>query len=172
VSQSDGTDLDKNEVQLMIDSKPRAANHVARQRMTIDAVLPTTCTKCGGKGHLAFECYGNTAAYQLLPDDEPHASSMTHSAAPSIPQQTATTTSSSSSSSKRSQSTLPSDITTIEQARALLAQEAERKAKHKLRKEEKKRKRVDKDKHHHHSKDKHHDRERDNDKHDHKRRRS
>ena len=175
VSQSTGEDLDKNEVQLMLDSKPRGAGgHFVRPKMVIDAVLPTVCTKCHGKGHLAFECYGNAAGYELLPNDDDERSATTGNAttaaaAPSARHASTSSTTSSrendrpkkNSSGRSSGSALPDDITSIEQARALLAQEAERKAKRKRKKEERKRKRDTDRKegkrhkrhkrHHHHS---------------------
>jgi len=37
-----------------------------------EAVLPTTCFKCGGYGHLPTDCWASAATkkYELLKDDE------------------------------------------------------------------------------------------------------
>lgn len=70
VDQRSGKDLDpSNEGP---SSKPRGGGR-DRQPIALDAVYKTTCSKCGGKGHLAQECYSASGAkkYDLLPEPEP-----------------------------------------------------------------------------------------------------
>jgi len=58
VGQSDGRDLDSNQVELAMQgqrSRPAKESKV----ITLGAVLKTTCARCGGSGHLTKECYAS-----------------------------------------------------------------------------------------------------------------
>jgi len=71
VNQRTGEDLDKNHVQSSLDAQMRRTGHKRENKaITLEAVLNTTCRKCGGKGHLAGDCYsaGTGNQYELLPD--------------------------------------------------------------------------------------------------------
>ncbi|KAH3886505.1 zinc finger CCHC domain-containing protein 17-like [Dreissena polymorpha] len=71
VNQTTGIDQDPNNVELSLDEKKRRqfGNRPERQKIVLEAVLDTTCKKCGGKGHLAQDCFktGETS-YELIPD--------------------------------------------------------------------------------------------------------
>lgn len=73
VNQGNGTDLDPNGVQLQRDEQKRKTS-VSGQRKIIQlqAVLNTTCGKCGTHGHLSNDCFmspdGKT--YELIPEIE------------------------------------------------------------------------------------------------------
>lgn len=58
VSQGDGTDLDPNHVQASMESSRARPAPRGKQPVHLEAVFDTKCTKCGGTGHLAFECFG------------------------------------------------------------------------------------------------------------------
>eukprot|EP01125_Pyxidicula_operculata_P002574 TRINITY_DN1242_c0_g1_i7.p1 TRINITY_DN1242_c0_g1~~TRINITY_DN1242_c0_g1_i7.p1 ORF type:complete len:239 (-),score=67.34 TRINITY_DN1242_c0_g1_i7:115-831(-) len=71
VKQSDGQDLDPNNVNLMLEekkSKPKPQPYKP-SIIELEAVLPTTCTRCGGNGHFATDCFstGGEQFEQLLP---------------------------------------------------------------------------------------------------------
>ncbi|KAK2193691.1 hypothetical protein NP493_8g05025 [Ridgeia piscesae] len=71
VNQTSGTDLDPNHVQASLDEQRRKTGHVREtRRINLGAVLDTTCSKCGGKGHFAQDCFHIPGAttYELLPD--------------------------------------------------------------------------------------------------------
>lgn len=73
VNQGNGTDLDPNGVELQRDMQKKKV-YVPQQRKTIqlEAVLNTTCTKCGTRGHLAKDCFvpPNGKKYELIPEIE------------------------------------------------------------------------------------------------------
>uniref|UniRef100_A0A6B2LGH8 CCHC-type domain-containing protein n=1 Tax=Arcella intermedia TaxID=1963864 RepID=A0A6B2LGH8_9EUKA len=59
VRQSDGEDLDPNNVKLTMEqqrNKPASVHHKPHP-FEMDAVLDTVCKRCGGKGHFAAECF-------------------------------------------------------------------------------------------------------------------
>ena len=58
VAQRDGRDLDPNNVELFQSLERKKPYKDYKQSIIkLDAVLPTTCSKCGASGHLEFECY-------------------------------------------------------------------------------------------------------------------
>ncbi|KAJ8334805.1 hypothetical protein SKAU_G00404440 [Synaphobranchus kaupii] len=72
VNQGTGTDLDPNNVNLEQDERRRRQfrDHTG-QRITLEAVLNTTCKKCGCKGHFAKDCFSQPGLqYSLVPDEE------------------------------------------------------------------------------------------------------
>ncbi|KAM4539843.1 zinc finger CCHC domain-containing protein 17 isoform 1-T2 [Odontesthes bonariensis] len=76
VNQGTGRDLDPNNV--MAEQDARRRRHFRDQtgnRITLEAVLNTTCSKCGCKGHFTKDCFSAPGLqYALLPeedDDEP-----------------------------------------------------------------------------------------------------
>ncbi|KAM7384188.1 hypothetical protein PAMA_011502 [Pampus argenteus] len=76
VNQGTGRDLDPNNVMAEQDARRRKnfRDHTGN-RITLDAVLNTTCSKCGCKGHFTKDCYSAPGLqYALLPvedDEEP-----------------------------------------------------------------------------------------------------
>ncbi|KAI0227696.1 Nucleolar protein of 40 kDa [Lamellibrachia satsuma] len=71
VNQTSGQDLDPNHIQASLDEQRRRTGHVREtRRINLGAVLDTTCSKCGGKGHFAQDCFHIPGAttYELLPD--------------------------------------------------------------------------------------------------------
>lgn len=58
VSQGDGTDLDANHVQASMEGSRARPAPRGKQPVHLEAVFDTKCPKCGGTGHLAFECFG------------------------------------------------------------------------------------------------------------------
>ncbi|XP_054619783.1 nucleolar protein of 40 kDa [Dunckerocampus dactyliophorus] len=93
VNQGTGRDLDPNNVMAEQDARRRRQfrDHTGN-RITLEAVLNTTCTKCGCKGHFTKDCYSAPGLqYSLVPeegDDEPQQQQQqqqqqqTHTAAP------------------------------------------------------------------------------------------
>ncbi|KAJ8273023.1 hypothetical protein GJAV_G00096520 [Gymnothorax javanicus] len=72
VNQGTGKDLDPNNVILEQDERRRRQfrDH-SSQRITLEAVLNTTCKKCGCKGHFAKDCFSQPGLqYSLVPDEE------------------------------------------------------------------------------------------------------
>ncbi|XP_036372066.1 nucleolar protein of 40 kDa [Megalops cyprinoides] len=72
VNQGTGKDLDPNNVMLEQDERRRRQfrDHTSR-RITLEAVLNTTCKKCGCKGHFAKDCFSQPGLqYSLVPDEE------------------------------------------------------------------------------------------------------
>lgn len=78
VSQRDGHDQDPNNVHAGEKSK---GVHSSREqtgrfpKIELGAILKTTCTRCGGGGHLPFECFARMSGnevkhYDLLKDEE------------------------------------------------------------------------------------------------------
>ncbi|XP_012538556.1 nucleolar protein of 40 kDa isoform X2 [Monomorium pharaonis] len=73
VNQGNGTDLDPNGIELQRDIQ-RRKNPGTTQRKVIqlEAVLNTTCVKCGTKGHLSKDCFMSPDGkkYELIPEIE------------------------------------------------------------------------------------------------------
>ncbi|XP_057684421.1 nucleolar protein of 40 kDa [Corythoichthys intestinalis] len=76
VNQGTGRDLDPNNVMAEQDARRRRQfrDHTGN-RITLEAVLNTTCTKCGCKGHFTKDCFSAPGLqYALVPeegDEEP-----------------------------------------------------------------------------------------------------
>lgn len=73
VNQGNGTDLDPNGVELQKDVQRRKnPGTVQRKVIQLEAVLNTTCAKCGTKGHLAKDCFMSPDGkkYDLIPEVE------------------------------------------------------------------------------------------------------
>nr|AAH56336.1 Zinc finger, CCHC domain containing 17 [Danio rerio] len=72
VNQGTGRDLDPNNVIAEQDERRRRQfrDH-SGQRITLEAVLNTTCKKCGCRGHFAKDCFSSPGLqYSLLPEEE------------------------------------------------------------------------------------------------------
>lgn len=73
VNQGNGTDLDPNGVQLQRDvQKKKTVEKHERKAIHLEAVLNTTCTKCGTVGHLSKDCFMSPDGkkYELIPEIE------------------------------------------------------------------------------------------------------
>ncbi|XP_071563292.1 zinc finger CCHC domain-containing protein 17 [Temnothorax nylanderi] len=73
VNQGNGTDLDPNGVELQRDEQRRKTPGTAqRKAIHLEAVLNTTCTKCGTRGHLSKDCFMSPDGkkYELIPEVE------------------------------------------------------------------------------------------------------
>nr|XP_015204192.1 PREDICTED: nucleolar protein of 40 kDa isoform X1 [Lepisosteus oculatus]XP_015204193.1 PREDICTED: nucleolar protein of 40 kDa isoform X1 [Lepisosteus oculatus] len=73
VNQGTGKDLDPNNVGLEQDERRRREfRDYSKQRITLEAVLNTTCKKCGCKGHFTKDCFSQPGGlqYSLLPEEE------------------------------------------------------------------------------------------------------
>lgn len=73
VNQGNGTDLDPNGVELQRDMQRRKIPGTAqRKAIQLEAVLNTTCTKCGTRGHLSKDCFMSPDGkkYELIPEVE------------------------------------------------------------------------------------------------------
>ncbi|KAL2085324.1 hypothetical protein ACEWY4_018644 [Coilia grayii] len=72
VNQGSGKDLDPNNVMAEQDERRRRRfKDLTGQRITLEAVLNTTCKKCGCKGHFAADCFSQGGQqYTLVPDEE------------------------------------------------------------------------------------------------------
>ncbi|KAM9838616.1 zinc finger CCHC domain-containing protein 17 [Aulostomus maculatus] len=86
VNQGTGRDLDPNNVMAEQDARRRRQfrDHTGN-RITLEAVLNTTCSKCGCKGHFTKDCFTAPGLqYALLPeeDDEEPRQQQTPSAVP------------------------------------------------------------------------------------------
>nr|XP_049606746.1 nucleolar protein of 40 kDa isoform X1 [Syngnathus scovelli]XP_049606747.1 nucleolar protein of 40 kDa isoform X1 [Syngnathus scovelli] len=71
VNQGTGRDLDPNNVMAEQDARRRRQfrDHTGN-RITLEAVLNTTCTKCGCKGHFTKDCYSAPGLqYALVPEE-------------------------------------------------------------------------------------------------------
>ncbi|XP_075233665.1 zinc finger CCHC domain-containing protein 17-like isoform X2 [Lycorma delicatula] len=74
VNQGTGKDLDPTGVQIHQDELKRKEkpNQNRRKAIELGAILDTTCTKCGTRGHLSKDCFktpdGKT--YELIPEDD------------------------------------------------------------------------------------------------------
>lgn len=73
VNQGTGKDLDPNNVIIEQEERRRRSfQDYTGQKITLEAVLNTTCKKCGCKGHFAKDCFmqpGGTK-YSLVPEEE------------------------------------------------------------------------------------------------------
>lgn len=72
VNQGTGRDLDPNNVMAEQDARRRRQfrDHTGN-RITLEAVLNTTCKKCGCKGHFTKDCFSAPGLqYALLPEEE------------------------------------------------------------------------------------------------------
>lgn len=73
VNQGNGADLDPNGVEQQRDAqKKRAMGRPEKKAIQLEAILNTTCTKCGTPGHLSKDCFMSPDGkkYELLPDIE------------------------------------------------------------------------------------------------------
>ncbi|CAD7670159.1 unnamed protein product [Nyctereutes procyonoides] len=72
INQGTGKDLDPNNVIIEQEERRRQSFQDYTGQITLEAVLTTTCKKCGCKGHFAKDCFmqpGGTK-YSLIPDEE------------------------------------------------------------------------------------------------------
>ncbi|KTG02881.1 hypothetical protein cypCar_00011809 [Cyprinus carpio] len=72
VNQGTGRDLDPNNVVAEQDERRRRQfrDHT-EQKITLEAVLNTTCKKCGCRGHFAKDCFSQAGLqYSLVPEEE------------------------------------------------------------------------------------------------------
>lgn len=72
VNQGTGRDLDPNNVMAEQDARRRKQfrDHTGN-RITLEAVLNTTCSKCGCKGHFTKDCFSAPGLqYALLPEED------------------------------------------------------------------------------------------------------
>ncbi|XP_027031584.1 nucleolar protein of 40 kDa isoform X1 [Tachysurus fulvidraco] len=73
VNQGTGRDLDPNNVMAEQDARRRRQfrDHTS-QKITLEAVLNTTCKKCGCTGHFAKDCFSQPGEkqYSLVPEEE------------------------------------------------------------------------------------------------------
>ncbi|XP_026204020.1 nucleolar protein of 40 kDa [Anabas testudineus] len=72
VNQGTGRDLDPNNVMAEQDAR-RRKQFIDRtsNRITLEAVLNTTCSKCGCKGHFTKDCFSAPGLqYALLPEED------------------------------------------------------------------------------------------------------
>lgn len=72
VNQGTGRDLDPNNVIAEQDERRRRQfrDHT-EQKITLEAVLNTTCKKCGCRGHFAKDCFSRPGLqYSLVPEEE------------------------------------------------------------------------------------------------------
>ncbi|XP_029976600.1 zinc finger CCHC domain-containing protein 17 [Salarias fasciatus] len=72
VNQGTGRDLDPNNVMAEQDARRRRQfkDHTGN-RITLEAVLNTTCKKCGCKGHFTKDCFSAPGLqYALVPEEE------------------------------------------------------------------------------------------------------
>ncbi|XP_037549415.1 nucleolar protein of 40 kDa [Nematolebias whitei] len=72
VNQGTGRDLDPNNVQAEQDARRRRNfRDQGSNRITLEAVLNTTCSKCGCKGHFTKDCYSAPGSqYALVPEED------------------------------------------------------------------------------------------------------
>lgn len=73
VNQGNGTDLDPNGVELQRDlQRKKNPGAIQRKAIQLEAVLNTTCTKCGTRGHLSKDCFMSPDGkkYELIPEIE------------------------------------------------------------------------------------------------------
>ncbi|XP_031833834.1 zinc finger CCHC domain-containing protein 17 [Nomia melanderi] len=73
VNQGNGTDLDPNGIELQRDSqKKKVVGKYERKAIHLEAVLNTTCAKCGTAGHLSNDCFMSPDGkkYELIPEIE------------------------------------------------------------------------------------------------------
>ncbi|KAM6899364.1 zinc finger CCHC domain-containing protein 17 [Xenentodon cancila] len=72
VNQGTGRDLDPNNVMAEQDARRRRQfRDQSSNRITLEAVLNTTCSKCGCKGHFTKDCFSAPGLqYALLPEED------------------------------------------------------------------------------------------------------
>nr|XP_046274067.1 nucleolar protein of 40 kDa [Scatophagus argus] len=72
VNQGTGRDLDPNNVLAEQDARRRKQfRDYTGNRITLEAVLNTTCSKCGCKGHFTKDCFSAPGLqYTLLPEED------------------------------------------------------------------------------------------------------
>lgn len=73
VNQGNGTDLDPNGIELQKDIQRKKSPGVTQHKtIQLEAVLNTTCTKCGTRGHMAKDCFMSPDGkkYELIPEIE------------------------------------------------------------------------------------------------------
>lgn len=73
VNQGNGTDLDPNGVQLQRDiQKKKIIEKHEHKTIHLEAILNTTCKKCGTAGHLSNDCFMSPDGkkYELIPEIE------------------------------------------------------------------------------------------------------
>ncbi|XP_029174115.1 nucleolar protein of 40 kDa-like [Nylanderia fulva] len=73
VNQGNGLDLDPNGVELQRDLQRRKTpGTTQRKAIQLEAVLNTTCSKCGTRGHLSKDCFMSPDGkkYELIPEIE------------------------------------------------------------------------------------------------------
>ncbi|CAL9691413.1 unnamed protein product [Knipowitschia caucasica] len=72
VNQGTGRDLDPNNVMAEQDARRRRQfRDGSRNKITLEAVLNTTCSKCGCKGHFTKDCFSAPGLqYALLPEED------------------------------------------------------------------------------------------------------
>uniref|UniRef100_A0A3Q0T4H3 Zinc finger CCHC domain-containing protein 17 n=1 Tax=Amphilophus citrinellus TaxID=61819 RepID=A0A3Q0T4H3_AMPCI len=72
VNQGTGRDLDPNNVNAEQDARRRKQfRDQTSNRITLEAVLNTTCSKCGCKGHFTKDCFSAPGLqYALLPEED------------------------------------------------------------------------------------------------------
>nr|XP_019946423.1 PREDICTED: nucleolar protein of 40 kDa [Paralichthys olivaceus] len=72
VNQGTGRDLDPNNVNAEQDARRRKLfRDQTGNRITLEAVLNTTCAKCGCKGHFTKDCFSAPGLqYALLPEED------------------------------------------------------------------------------------------------------
>jgi hypothetical protein len=72
VSQTTGEDQDVNNVDISMAQQKEKHLREENKPLELGAVLNTTCSKCGAKGHMASECYSTDGTkYEFLKDEEP-----------------------------------------------------------------------------------------------------
>lgn len=73
VNQGNGTDLDPNGVELQKDIQRKKNPNITQHKVIqLEAILNTTCTKCGTRGHMAKDCFMSPDGkkYELIPEIE------------------------------------------------------------------------------------------------------
>ncbi|XP_041868583.1 nucleolar protein of 40 kDa [Melanotaenia boesemani] len=72
VNQGTGQDLDPNNVMAEQDARRRRMfKDETRNKITLEAVLNTTCSKCGCRGHFTKDCFSTPGSqYALLPEED------------------------------------------------------------------------------------------------------